>query len=644
MKLTATVNANILQSIINGNPSEFKILDLLPIGVLITKNNGNILYANTSLSQLLGYDLDELKENGVLAITHPDDFEHKEEEYQKLRMGQHNQFKYQKRYKSKTGKVVWANVNVSYFYNEESDNHFYLGVVSQISERQVLDNRTEKNIDKTKSIFMHTHLGMVVATADEEIIHANPSILKLLGYSADEVKGKNVDFLLHSDSNSVKPKNFKEHFLANNDQIKVERIFKTKNGEKKFVSITIDKVKNADNEYTHHFAFIEDLTDQKQIEIAYKLTAKKFEGIFNDSPLGIVTTDYKGSILTLNQTGYNLLGYEKGEIIHKSIIDITHEADILKEVELHQKLISGDINSYSLIKRILKKNGEIIWGNCNVTAIRDQAGKVSCLIGMLEDITKVQNVQSALISKAHKLQHKNLELQKYIESNMELENFAYIASHDLREPLRSIKGFSQMLKLTNKDKFDESSLEYLQFIEDGTERMDCLIKDLLTYSRVNTQNLEKTNISPNENLALTLTSLDKQIEESKAEIIIGRMPKQVFANATKFSQLLQNLISNGIKFQKPGIVPKIKINCKDENDFYQFCISDNGIGIKNEYFDKVFLIFKKLHNISEYKGTGIGLAVCKKIVDQHNGEIWVESEYGKGSKFCFTIEKEETSE
>ena len=220
-------------------------------------------------------------------------------------------------------------------------------------------------------------------------------------------------------------------------------------------------------------------------------------------------------------------------------------------------------------------------------------------------------------------------------SNEELQQFAYAASHDLKEPLRAIISYSQLLEEYYRDKIDIEGKKFLDFILEGSYRMKKLIEDLLAYSRIATQNktLKLTNL--NDVLKDVLLNLQEATKETGAVINYGKLPI-LAVNETQIMQLFQNLISNAIKFQSDEI-PNINISAEQKNNIWEFSVKDNGIGIEPEFFDRIFKIFQRLHTREEYPGSGIGLAICKRIVQMHGGKIWVDSEIGKGSTFYFTI-------
>ncbi|WP_020536728.1 PAS domain-containing sensor histidine kinase [Lewinella cohaerens] len=261
------------------------------------------------------------------------------------------------------------------------------------------------------------------------------------------------------------------------------------------------------------------------------------------------------------------------------------------------------------------------------------------LIIILRNVTQLKIAEQALTEQISQVDQKNRQLQKYIESNLQLENFAFVASHDLREPVRTMRTFGQFLKKRVGHKLDEESMIHLDFIINSASRMNQLIEDLLTYSRVNTESVTRDPIELGPLLEEITDSLKATIEETGAKIIFKSLPSVILGNRLKIQQVFQNLLANGIKFHRKNESPKIIVSVKETKTHWRFMVADNGIGIEEEFHEQIFVIFKKLHNYQEYQGTGIGLTLVKSIVNQHGGEIWLESKVGKGTTFYFTLLK-----
>jgi light-regulated signal transduction histidine kinase (bacteriophytochrome) len=224
-------------------------------------------------------------------------------------------------------------------------------------------------------------------------------------------------------------------------------------------------------------------------------------------------------------------------------------------------------------------------------------------------------------------------------SNQELEQFAYVASHDLQEPLRMVASFTQLLQKRYKDKLDQDANEFIYYAVDGATRMQSLINDLLKFSRVGTQGKQFKATDMNVVLDKVKLDLSQLIFATKANIIIEALPV-IMADDSQMMQLFQNLLSNAIKFRGERS-PRIHISSEVKQDEWIFSVRDNGIGIESKDFDKIFEIFQRLHNEEEYEGSGIGLAICKKIVQRHGGKIWVESKLNEGTTFYFSIPKDQ---
>ncbi len=290
---------------------------------------------------------------------------------------------------------------------------------------------------------------------------------------------------------------------------------------------------------------------------------------------------------------------------------------------LQNSLKTGELSSEWRIRR--RSDGEVCWIDARAKVLFDEAGRPQRMIGINTDITERKRAERALERKATDL----------ARSNADLEQFAYVASHDLQEPLRMVANFTQLLADRYGSQLGAEGAEFVGYAVDGATRMQRLIQDLLLYSRVGTrgQSFEATDC--NEVLGEAVANLQFAIQENGAVITHEELPT-LKADASQFAQLFQNLVGNAIKFRGDA-APRVHVSAARQENHWVFAVRDNGIGIAPEFSDRIFVIFQRLHSRGEYPGTGIGLAVCKKIVERHGGRIWVESEPGKGSTFRFTI-------
>jgi len=414
-------------------------------------------------------------------------------------------------------------------------------------------------------------------------------------------------------------------------------------------------------------ALILDITERKEMEKALKKSEEEYKHLVNYAPTAIYEIDFKGpSFKSVNQAFCELLSYSKEELFKLNPFDILDNESKQKFQERIEKGLTGEEIDENIEYKIIDKYGQIKWVILDIKPLY----KNSILDGALiigHDITeringenikqqlldkeqqlteKLQASNEKLISTTKKLQQANKELviaqnslkdiiNKLMISNKELEQFAYVASHDLQEPLRMVSSFTQLLQRRYKGQLDENADDYINFIVDGAQRMKKLIDDLLAYSRLNTADRVYKLIEMDLLLEDVLKNLKAAINDTNANIIHKNLPT-IKGDPIQISQLLQNIIGNAIKFHgnKP---PHIKISAKPLKEHWLFSVSDNGIGIEPKYQEQIFNIFKRLHTRDEYDGTGIGLSICKRIIERHGGEIWLESEKGKGTTFYFTI-------
>jgi light-regulated signal transduction histidine kinase (bacteriophytochrome) len=260
--------------------------------------------------------------------------------------------------------------------------------------------------------------------------------------------------------------------------------------------------------------------------------------------------------------------------------------------------------------------------------LQDVADRAALAIANARAFSQLQEAQALLARQKDELER----------SNADLEQFAYVASHDLQEPLQMVSSFVQLLARRYHGKLDSTADEYINYAVSGAARMRALINDLLNYSRVGTRGAKFEAIDCEKVLAVALTNLSVAIEQANATVTHDPLPT-VTADSAQLTQVFQNLIGNGIKFSA-GKPPCVHISAAANNGNWQFAFQDQGEGIEPQYFDRIFIIFQRLHKRNEYEGTGIGLAICKKIVERHGGRIWVESKPGQGSTFFFTIPRE----
>jgi PAS domain S-box-containing protein len=364
---------------------------------------------------------------------------------------------------------------------------------------------------------------------------------------------------------------------------------------------------------------------------------QKFKGLLESAPDAIVIVGEKGIIQLVNKQCEHVFGYPKNELIGCNVELLLPER-FRTATEENRKLFydfpgvrSTDVGLELLGRR---KNGEEFPVEISLSPMDTVEGLL--ITAAIRDISEKKRlekeIREANITLEKKVKQRTAELEI---KNKELEQFAYVASHDLQEPLRTTSSFVELLRKQYHGKLDDNADRYIDYVIQASDRMKTLIKDLLDYSRIGREKMFEP-VDCNVAFSAVMADLAKVIKENQAMITADNLPV-VNAFPTELKLLFQNLISNSIKFQQPGIAPHIEISTIRENGHWHFKFRDNGIGIEKQYQQRIFIIFQRLHNRSVYEGSGIGLAHCKKIVELHGGTIWVESEAGKGSTFHFTL-------
>lgn len=388
---------------------------------------------------------------------------------------------------------------------------------------------------------------------------------------------------------------------------------------------------------------------------AFQLKEATFKNVFENSPIGVMVSQREGNIpKMINERMSKIFGYEIDTFSLKRISRITHPEDRDIHHVFYEELLKGSRTFFEIEKRYIHKNGNIIWGRTAISLVRNDENVPIYTVAMIQDITQHKKQEERIHQLLDKLKVLNAELEETIDertkklvktneelmrSNQDLEQFAYAASHDLQEPLRMVGNFVQLLDRKYGDKLDENGKTYINFAVEGVTRMSKLIKSLLLYSRAGRKEAATRVADIGKIVEHKLLDLEQLIKDKNAIVNIEPMPEKVICEPVQLGLVFYNLVVNGLKFNEKE-QPTILISCKELEEYWCFRVTDNGMGIEDAYKDKIFEIFKRLNRRDEYDGTGIGLALCKKVVYRHKGKIWFDSSFGEGTTFYFTIAKE----
>ena len=480
------------------------------------------------------------------------------------------------------------------------------------SERNLSDIYASMSEGLALHEIIYDGAGMAV---DYIITEVNPAYEKITGLERNEVIGKKASVLYGADGapyldiysmveSSGKPAHFETYFSGMNKHFSIS-VFTP--GKGKFATV------------------FQDITERKKIENALNEANEKLNIALENGNIGVWEWNLKTNEVIWDERMEKMFGLQPGTFdkTFKAFTDLLNEEDIAH----FQKAINNALGNNLPLETIYRINSDSKTKYISTKALvnKDNEGRPTSFTGVCFDVTAMREGTEQLVLKLN---------EELLRSNKELESFAYVASHDLQEPLRMVSSFTQLLAQRYKNQLDQTAQDYIQFAVDGASRMYDLLNSLLKYSRINTRGKDFTKVNMQDTLDLVQRNLSMAIAEKNATVIWDELPK-VFADESQMIQLIQNLVGNAVKFSREG--SSIQISYSLKNDFYVFSVKDEGIGIEAQYFERIFQIFQRLVPKDEYEGTGIGLAICKRIVERHGGKIWLESELGKGSIFYFSL-------
>lgn len=505
-------------------------------------------------------------------------------------------------------------------------------MASDLDEKRKEEKLTaEKLIKKSKQLAeaqQLAHIGSWELDTSDLSIKWSDELYRIYGVVPENFIPTVEKFMqfIHPDDAAHVIKIAKEHYQTKKSLNYYYRIIRP-SGEIRFINGRGEPVLDEQGNLIRAIGTAQDITEMKQTEDSLKLQTALYETLLraqSEMGEGVAITQEK-KIIYANSALCEMYGYSEEEILSmSSFIDLVVEADKERLTKRLQQRLFEERSPETGETSIIRKDGKIIDIAYSLKVIR--TGDQTQVVSIVRDITE-KNRDAELL----KINTERLE-----QSNKDLEQFAYVASHDLREPLRTISSYVQLLESRYKNKLDDEANEFINYTVDGVKRMDKLINDLLTYSRVSRKH-EMDWVDCSEILKTVIVNINDIIQENKVKILVDKLPR-IISSPLQMTQLFQNLIINAIKFNNDKS-PEIHISAEELKKEWLFSIQDNGIGIDKKYSEKIFVIFQRLHSRNMYEGTGIGLAICKKIIEQHEGKIWFESKLGQGTTFYFTIKK-----
>ena len=527
------------------------------------------------------------------------------------------------------------------------------------------EGRLRRQREFTNAITQSIADGIYAVDREGRLTYLNPAAERMLGWSEAEILGRDMHEAVHFQHADRTPFPKEEcpllSVLMTGQTVRSsDDAFTGKDGRIVPVSYTSSPIVEEGAVVGAVVAF-HDVTEQKRARESIQRSEEDFRALFEGVGVGKGEADAAtGRFLRVNRKFCEITGYSADELMRMTPLHLTHPEDKGRAIDGYAKLTRGEIDHYAVEERFVRKDESVIWASLTVTPRRDAALTVTRYIVAAQDITARRRMEETLLEQTEALRGWSEELEKRVEertaeletanaklriSNRELQDFASVASHDLQEPLRKILAFGDRLEAKAAAALGEEGKDYLARMKSAAARMQALIGDLLAFSRVTTKAQPFEEVDLNAVAFEVLVDLDTRIHEARAVIRFDLLPT-IEADATQMRQLFQNLIGNALKFRRPGVTPEIRVYAEpaasvgkesDGAHAYRIFVQDNGIGFDEKYLDRIFNVFQRLHGRGEYEGTGIGLAVCRKIAERHGGTITAFSRPGEGSKFITTL-------
>lgn len=605
------------------------IFEFSTIGKSLTAIDGRLIKVNKAFADMLDYTIDELQKINFAEITHPDDLEKSRESIRCLLAREQNSYRLEKRYFSKKGNIVWGDVSTMLHRGVDGTPEYLITSIVNITERKLAEKELQESQANFKKLMESIPLPVCYVNKDGVMTFRNDRFVEIFGYNSDEVP-TTAEWWIHAypDESYRKwvVKNWNsavQRAAATGEDIETDEYRVTcKDGTVRQVLISGITIND------DFLATFFDITERKRAEDALRTSESRLKEAQEMAHLGYWIWDVTTGDVEWSEEVYKIFRRDPREFTPhiESILALSPwPEDNQRDRELITRAVeSREPGSYE--QKFLRPDNSVGYYFSNFQGNYDENGALVSIMGTIYDIT-----DRKLLEEERRRFTEELE-----RSNVDLQQFAYVASHDLQEPLRMISSYLQLIERRYRDRLDADANDFINFAVDGANRLQLLINGLLEYSRVKTHGKNFESVDVREVLDETCRSLELQIADNGAVVEYDGMPV-ITADRTQIARLFQNLIQNAIKFKREGVPPRILITASNSGNEHIFSVSDNGIGIESQYFARIFTIFQRLHTQDVLPGTGIGLAVCKRIIERHDGRIWVESSPGEGTSFYFSI-------
>ena len=597
------------------------LLESAPDAMVIANEQGETVLVNAQTEQMFGYQRDELLGRKVAVLipqglggrdpAHPGQDE--EQPQEKTWFGRH-----------KDGHEFPVEIRQSPL--ETDEGMLVSSAIRDITERKRSEAALETERDLLRALMDNVPDQIYFKDRESRFLRNNRAHLARFGLTGQAQALGKTDFDFFPQQHAEEARQDELRVMETEQMLGTEQRVAWPDGKVEWELTSKMPLRDASGEIIGTFGITHDITSRKRAEDDLKSLSDRLQLATNAAAIGIWDYDPANDHLIWDEQMFQISGIAPEDFGGNRAAweAIVVPEDLLRETETLQSALQSD-KKFSSEFRVIWPDRSVHFIQAEAIALHDASGRAERFIGTCRDVTEQRKAEDDL-------KRTMTELER---SNTELEQFAYVASHDLQEPLRAVTGCVQLLQKIYGDKLGDEAGELIRHSVEGAVRMRTLIDDLLAFSRVGTHGKPFERTDSNATLEAALANLTVAMEESQARITHDPLPI-LDADSTQLQQLFQNLIGNALKFHGVN-PPEIHVGATRQNGKWLFSVHDNGIGVEPQYRERIFVIFQRLHTRSEYAGTGVGLAICKRIVERHGGDIWVESEPGRGSTFFFTI-------
>jgi len=498
----------------------------------------------------------------------------------------------------------------------------FTGVVRDMSDRVRARHALREAEERFAGAFEGAAVGLMLAAPDGTVLRANRALCELTGWPEEELAGRSYEELLHPDERGADAAEIAAMLGGRTQRLATERRILVADGGTRFVRINLSLIRTPDNAPLHFVGQIEDVTERRRMIEALTISEARYKALIAHLPDSTIHLfDHELRLLLSEGERMRAHGYDpqmlEGQLLQDAVPPVVYE----RLGPEYRAALEGETRSFDLDTL---DGSATYW--VQIAPLRDDVGRIIGGMAISRDITARRQAEVALEQRAGELER----------SNNELEQFAYVASHDLSEPLRMVSSYLQLLRRRYHGKLDADADQFIDFAVDGAGRMRDLIDDLLTYSRAGRGDQPLEPVDSRAVVERVVDAVQTVDDAREARIAIGELPT-VMGDRHQLVQLFQNLIGNAVKFVPDDRMPEIEVSAARAGDRWRFEVCDNGIGLEPAHAERIFRMFQRLHTREEYAGTGIGLAIAKKVVERHGGTIWAEPRPEGGSRFSFTL-------